>query len=134
LERSRRPFYDASMLVRRVDSNGRISFKNNVVKIGKAFIRETLGIREEKDEGIYVAVQHKSRLTQDNVSFVWENHDESVHDVFVHPKTMSTICTMGEGAGEMADRAMITSNLGKKCTRLNQNRSKQPEKLHGAKL
>ncbi|MCL2021375.1 MAG: IS481 family transposase, partial [Betaproteobacteria bacterium] len=34
-----------------VDS--RISFKNKVIKIGKAFIRETLGVREEKDEGIY---------------------------------------------------------------------------------
>ena len=47
------PEYDASMSVRRVDGSGRISFKNNAIKIGKAFIRETLGIREERDEGIY---------------------------------------------------------------------------------
>lgn len=45
--------YDGSMSVRKVDSNGRLSFKNNTLKIGKAFIREVLGLREEKEEGIY---------------------------------------------------------------------------------
>jgi len=43
------PEYDVSMGIRRVDGSGRISFKNNVLKIDKAFIRETLSVREEKD-------------------------------------------------------------------------------------
>ena len=47
------PEYDASMTVRKVDGSGRLSFKNHAMKIGKAFIRESLGIREEKGDGIY---------------------------------------------------------------------------------
>ncbi|MDR2244922.1 MAG: IS481 family transposase [Burkholderiales bacterium] len=47
------PEYDPSMSVRKGDSSGKLSFKNHSVKIGKAFIGEFLGIREEKGEGIY---------------------------------------------------------------------------------
>ena len=47
------PEYDASMQVRRVSDNAQVSFKNNIFKVGKAFIRESIGIREEKDEGTY---------------------------------------------------------------------------------
>jgi transposase InsO family protein len=56
------PEYDASMSVRRVDSNGKLSFKNNSVRVGKAFIRERVGIREEKDEGIYSLWWYSTKL------------------------------------------------------------------------
>jgi hypothetical protein len=41
------------MQVRKVDASGRLSFKNHVLNIGKAFIRENLGIREETEDGSY---------------------------------------------------------------------------------
>jgi transposase InsO family protein len=44
------PEYDVSMAVRRVDVNGRLSFKGQKLTIGKAFIREHLGIREETED------------------------------------------------------------------------------------
>jgi hypothetical protein len=47
------PQYGAHMQVRKVDASGRLSFKNHLLKIGKAFIRENLGIREEAEDGIY---------------------------------------------------------------------------------
>jgi hypothetical protein len=31
------------MQVRKVDASGRLSFKNHLLKVGKAFIRENLG-------------------------------------------------------------------------------------------
>jgi hypothetical protein len=47
------PQYGAHMQVRKVDASGWLSFKNHLLKIGKAFIRENLGIREEAADGIY---------------------------------------------------------------------------------
>ncbi|GHU11825.1 hypothetical protein FACS1894185_5670 [Betaproteobacteria bacterium] len=44
------PEYDASTAVRRVDVNGRLSFKGQTLNIGKAFIREHLGIRKETED------------------------------------------------------------------------------------
>ncbi|MCL2625832.1 MAG: hypothetical protein FWD46_03310 [Cystobacterineae bacterium] len=47
------PEYDASMRVRKVEKSGRLSFKNNSLRVGKAFTGEFLGIREEVKAGVY---------------------------------------------------------------------------------
>jgi hypothetical protein len=58
------PEYDASMSVRKVSSDGRLSFKNHTLRIGKAFIRESLGIREEKDDGAYSLWWYSTKVGQ----------------------------------------------------------------------
>jgi hypothetical protein len=58
------PQYDTSMNVRKVDCNGRLCFKNHTLKIGKAFIRESLGIREERDGGIYSLWWYSTKVGQ----------------------------------------------------------------------
>jgi transposase InsO family protein len=58
------PQYDISMSVRKVDCNGRLCFKNHTLKIGKAFIRESLGIREERDGGIYSLWWYSTKVGQ----------------------------------------------------------------------
>jgi hypothetical protein len=40
------------MAVRKVDASGRLSFKGRELKVGKAFIHENLGIREDADAGM----------------------------------------------------------------------------------
>lgn len=39
--------------IRKVDAAGRISFKNKVVKVGKAFIGESIAVKETDQEGVY---------------------------------------------------------------------------------
>jgi transposase InsO family protein len=47
------PEYDENLTVRKGDTAGRLCFKGQTLKVGKAFIRECLGIREEAEDGIY---------------------------------------------------------------------------------
>jgi hypothetical protein len=47
------PEYDDSMKVRKVDCCGNLSFEGRKWTIGKAFIQEHLGIREETETGLY---------------------------------------------------------------------------------
>ena len=49
------PEYDPSI------ATEKISLKNNAFKIGKAFVRETPGIRQEKDDGIYSLGWHSAK-------------------------------------------------------------------------
>lgn len=61
------PEYDTSMSVRRVDVNGRLSFKGKQLNIGKAFIREHLGIREETGD-TYSLWWYSSRIGTANLN------------------------------------------------------------------
>jgi transposase InsO family protein len=47
------PQYGTHMQVRKVDANGRLNFKGLALKVGKAFVRENLGLREDAEDGIY---------------------------------------------------------------------------------
>ena len=72
------PEYDPAMTVRKVDSSGRLSFRNHTLKIGKAFIREALGIREEKDAGIYSLWWYSTKIghidLRQQTAFVGKSH------------------------------------------------------------
>jgi transposase InsO family protein len=56
------PQYADAMKVRKVDGSGKLSFQNKALKIGKAFIREFLGIREEKEDGMYSLWWYSTRV------------------------------------------------------------------------
>jgi transposase InsO family protein len=58
------PEYDTAMRVRKVDGDGRLSFKGNSLRIGKAFIREAVGIREEQAEGKYSLWWYSTKIGQ----------------------------------------------------------------------
>jgi transposase InsO family protein len=56
------PVYDDSMQVRKVSGDGRLSFKNHALKIGKAFIGESLGIREDQKDGVYALWWYSTKV------------------------------------------------------------------------
>ena len=69
---------------------------------------------------------------QTTISFPASGRGNDIAVCKISPLPLLGSCRRQLGSGERA--AVSVSSLEKKCTRLNQNRSKQPEKLHGAKL
>lgn len=45
--------YPKGDAVRKVDQNGRISFQNRVVKVGRGFVAERVGLRPTPIDGVY---------------------------------------------------------------------------------
>ena len=88
------PEYEPCMSVRKVDCSGKLSFRNHTLKIGKAFIRQTLGIRQEKDEGIYSLWWYSTKIGQidfrQHTVFVGKSL-HGVHDVPEQVSTMSPV-------------------------------------------
>jgi transposase InsO family protein len=58
------PVYDTALCVRKVDSSGRLSFQNQTLKIGKAFISESLGIRQDLRDGLYSLWWYSTKVGQ----------------------------------------------------------------------
>jgi len=56
------PQYDASMRVRTVNGNARLRFKNRFVRVGRAFVGERVGLREEKEDGVYSLWWYSTKL------------------------------------------------------------------------
>jgi transposase InsO family protein len=54
----------ADMPVRKGDSSGRLCFQGHTFRIGKAFRHETIGIREESEDGCYSLWWYSSRIGQ----------------------------------------------------------------------
>jgi hypothetical protein len=50
------------MQARKADASGRLRFKNQVLKVGKAFIRENLGIREKAGDGIHSLWRYSTKI------------------------------------------------------------------------
>jgi hypothetical protein len=56
------PQYGQYMQVRKVATHGRLCFKGFTLKIGKAFIRENLGLQEEAEDGLYSLGWYSTRI------------------------------------------------------------------------
>ncbi|CPR17359.1 IS481 family transposase [Brenneria goodwinii] len=54
--------YDENKETRKVDISGRITLKGREYRVGKAFVKERLGIESEADDGIYSLWWYKTKI------------------------------------------------------------------------
>jgi len=82
------PQYEPQDRVRKVDQNGRFSFKGRILKAPTAFAGRALALRATDTDGLFDICYRSHRIAQIDLR---NNTDQPVHHVPEHPSTLSPV-------------------------------------------
>lgn len=82
------PEYEPQAHVRKVDQNGRFSFKGRILKASTAFAGKALALRATDTDGLFDICYRRHRIAQIDLR---NNTDQPVHHVPEHPSTLSPV-------------------------------------------
>lgn len=82
------PEYEPQTHVRKVDRNGRFSFKGRILNTSTAFAGRALALRATDTDGLFELCYRRHRIAQIDLR---NNTDQPVHHVPEHPSTLSPV-------------------------------------------